>query len=187
MTPKPRKTSIIKLKTPLPERIENQHDRGVTFRYLIAGMAMGVKDFSEATGIPTSTLGRYFNGEQDVADAPAEIANQILRGLGIPDTEVWERLAIPEVRRWVFRSDRTPPVGHGPEVFRTIHETLKQPMFGARVLDAEDGIELEPDNFTSGIQVVQLPDGRLHAVLVGEVPNQVKRRLGRLVSVQIAG
>lgn len=186
MTLKTRKTSNLKLKTPLPKRIEDHKDRGVVFRYLISELGMGVKDFSEATGIPTSTLGRYFNGTQDVAEAPAEIANALLRGLGLPDTEVWERLAIPEARRWIFRSDRTPPVGHGPEVIRTVHETLKQPMFGARVLDIGDGIELEPENFTSGIQVVQLPDGRLHAILPGEVPSQVKRRLGRLVSVQIA-
>lgn len=158
-------------------------ERGATLKHWIRkDRKLRISDFAQAADIHPATLARYFSGQTDIAGLAHEMANKLLIGMGISDSNAWELLDIPEVNQKSFRSFRPPPLGSGPDVYRTVHETLPEALFGETVLPAQTGIELEPENLTTGIQIIELLDGRFHAVQVQAMPQNVKRRLGRLVT-----
>lgn len=162
-------------------------ERGHTLKRWLKYVAKTrIGDFAQVTNIHPATLARYFSGVKDLATVEQEIAERLLTGMGISDEKAWALLAIPEAHRGSFRSFRPPPLGHGPDVFRTVTEILPDALMGEAVLPANTGVELEPDNLDSGIQIVQLEDGRFHAVTASTVPRIVKRRLGRLVTAHFA-
>ena len=74
----------------------------------------------------------------------------------------------------------------GPEIIKTSSATLERPMLGETVLPTQTSIELEPTNMTSGIQVVQLADGRFFAATAEAIKGTEGQRLGRLVAAYYA-
>lgn len=164
---------------PARSEIRNAADRGLKLRFWLHHKRITVEDFSAATGLGTSTLNRYFKGEYDLAEIGYEEAYRLIRGIGMSDEDVWELLAIPEGNRHQFHSKRK--VGGTAPGSKRIK--LHAPMYGRRNEEQGAWIRLDPDDLTTGVQVVELTDGQFMSVPVDNVETVSGKRLGRLVGV----
>lgn len=171
-------------KTALPEQIETPQQRGQTLRAWLEAQEIGVGDFALNSGIGRATLNRYLNGTKDLATVEQQIADRILRAMGISDGEAWELLNIPEEARYTFRSFRPPPLGHGAVVQALTDVRLEEALFGSVALPAGTIIRISKDGPTLEHVIVRLEDGRLFATNAGaNVNGEV---LGGLASAHFA-
>lgn len=171
-------------KTPAPAVIRTPADRGLTLRIWLERKDLPIKDFAEAAGIGRSTLNRYLTGEKDLATVEQEIADRLLRVMGISDGEAWTLLQVPEEHRGTFRSFRPPPLGHGAVLRALADIRLEQPMFGSVALPAGTLIRVAEGGPALEHRVVRLADGRLYSASA-DVKAQGEP-LGYLVSAHFA-
>lgn len=167
-----------------PTVIRTPADRGLTLRAWLKRKGLSISDFAESVGIARATLNRYLVGTRDLASIDQEIADRLLRTMGIADGEAWELLAIPEEHRHTFRSFRPPPLGHGA-VLRTLTDIrLDEPLFGSVALPAGTLIRVAKDGPGMDHNIVRLKDGRLYAASNGVQAEG--ESLGFLVSAHFA-
>ncbi|GAA5514041.1 hypothetical protein Dcar01_02790 [Deinococcus carri] len=134
-------------------------------KHLLDKLEILVSDFAQATGIGRSTLQGYLAGRQDIASMLRPNAHRFLTGLGISDAEGWELFSIPEEKRPEWRSDRPPPLGHGPaETGERPDEqiVLEGPLFGEMSLPADVTIYYAPEG-EGRFYLMQLADGTMFA------------------------
>lgn len=159
-------------------------DRGQALKAWIQRHDLNITDFAAAAGLSRATLNNYLRGIRDVAAVEQEIADRLLRAMGIADGEAWSLLNIPEENRHTFRSFRPPPLGHG-SVTRTLADIrLEQPLFGSVALPAGTLIRLTKEGPALEHLIVRLHDGRLHAVSDGVQAEG--EQMGWLVSAHFA-
>lgn len=159
-------------------------ERGAALRAWLKRKKLTITDFAEAAGIGRATLNRYLSGLKDVATVEQEIADQMLRAMGISDGEAWELLGIPDAHRHTFRSFRPPPLGHGALLREDLEVRLDQPLFGSVALPAGTQIRVSRDGPRMEHQVYRMTDGRLFAATNGMTVDG--EHLGGLISAHFA-
>lgn len=168
----------------LPTTLSMPADRGAALRAWIKRKGLTITDFAEAVGIGRATLNRYLTGVKDLATVEQEIADQMLRAMGISDGEAWEVLGIPEGHRHTFRSFRPPPLGHGALLREDLELRLEEPLFGSVALPGGTQIRVSRDGPEMEHQIYRMSDGRLFAATNGMTVDG--EHLGGLISAHFA-
>lgn len=164
--------------------IETPFDRGQALKAWIQRMGLDIQDFAEAANLSRAALNNYLRGIKDVATVEQEIADRLLRAMGISDGEAWSMLNIPAEHRHTFRSFRPPPLGHG-SVTRTLADIrLEEPLFGSVALPAGTLIRVASEGPALEHVIVRLNDGRLYAASNGVQAEG--QQLGYLVSAHFS-